>query len=248
MTSHIQEKSRSIGFSLIELLVVVAIIALLVAILLPALGRAREQAKMVVCATNLKQIHQTYTHYAADYDGNYPRLTQVTSTGYYWVWNVTNDFRLLVNPYSVPKMFYCPSGGRRELGVEITSPDSPYGWNRWEASNSIGVFSYSIFPSDGYLTNWTQYVAPQQDVYRENQVVRPAEEVMAQDFSWSDFGLGSPGMLNHPRIINEYYEDSIEGSGFNNGYYDGHVEWRDVAGAELMIFAPFASNEMQWFR
>ncbi len=57
------------AFTLIELLVVISIIALLIAILMPALGKAREQGKMVYCKTNLKNITLAMTMYADDNDG-----------------------------------------------------------------------------------------------------------------------------------------------------------------------------------
>ena len=46
---------RRKGFTLIELLVVISIIAVLMAVMMPALGKAREQAKLVVCKSNVKQ-------------------------------------------------------------------------------------------------------------------------------------------------------------------------------------------------
>ena len=57
------------GFTLIELLVVISIIALLMSILMPALGRARKSAQRIVCGTNLKQIAVAGLMFADDNDG-----------------------------------------------------------------------------------------------------------------------------------------------------------------------------------
>ena len=61
--------SRRAGFTLIELLVVISIIALLIAILLPALGKARDHAKQISCAASLKQISNAAFMYIDDHNG-----------------------------------------------------------------------------------------------------------------------------------------------------------------------------------
>ncbi len=61
------------GFTLIELLVVISIIALLVSILLPALNGAREQARQLLCTSQLKSMSLGFTLYANTYAGNAPR-------------------------------------------------------------------------------------------------------------------------------------------------------------------------------
>jgi prepilin-type N-terminal cleavage/methylation domain-containing protein/prepilin-type processing-associated H-X9-DG protein len=57
------------AFTLVELLVVIAIIALLMSILMPALAKARKQAKIILCQSNLKQMASACVMYTNDYDG-----------------------------------------------------------------------------------------------------------------------------------------------------------------------------------
>ncbi|MEM8834701.1 MAG: prepilin-type N-terminal cleavage/methylation domain-containing protein [Planctomycetota bacterium] len=65
-------RSARKGFTLVELLVVISIIALLIGILLPALGKARKNALQVRCSTNVRGIHTGLVGWSTDDDGRYP--------------------------------------------------------------------------------------------------------------------------------------------------------------------------------
>ncbi len=64
--------SKRSAFTLVELLVVIGIIALLIGILLPALGRARESAYKIKCASNLHAIGQGFATYMSNNQGTLP--------------------------------------------------------------------------------------------------------------------------------------------------------------------------------
>ena len=77
------------GFTLVELLVVISIIALLLAILMPSLQKAREMARIIMGKSNMKQQYMGHMLWGEDHDGHFYRKWLESQQKWYpWMWFV----------------------------------------------------------------------------------------------------------------------------------------------------------------
>ena len=119
------------GFTLVELLVVIGVIAVLIGILLPALSRARYQAQVTTCAARLHDLSAGMMLYASENRGYFPRQDIVIATGRNTC-DVGNEFyQILHTRYRRPhETFFCPLAMDEQLDPQWALYYAPTGFTR----------------------------------------------------------------------------------------------------------------------
>ena len=203
----LSERRRiSTAFTLVELLVVISIIALLLAILMPSMQKAREQAKRVVCANNMRQLTLGFMMYADSYKGKLPPTTDLTNDSQTVFLKFMRSDTAGFYPSYMPSkdVFYCPNIINRGWGPE----DEPYGYENWPYNVGYSIFidkNVSVYPSRIMSVN-----------VKGASMVPLASDIMCFDpslNSWypSPF-VAHPGKKGDP-------------AGGNSVYFDGHLIW-----------------------
>lgn len=113
-----------VGFTLVELLVVIGIIAILLGILLPVVRGARTQSLSVQCSTQLRELFIAQTHYANDNRG---QVTPIVQSGERWEQLLARYVR--TDGIMPRELMHCPSSPKRDEASPLLGRFSTYGIN-----------------------------------------------------------------------------------------------------------------------
>ncbi|AQQ71593.1 type II secretion system protein G [Limihaloglobus sulfuriphilus] len=257
------------GFTLIELLVVISIIALLMAIMLPALNRAREAAKRIVCMNNVRTLTTANTIYANENKGYYmpfvfPGSVLEDTSSYQARWFQMPYFRKLVDPgktvddsiandLTVSKQFQCPSSPPHkeilDTGAERVDINYGYNWTGLNPDPRSSGFNPDF--RGGYIGFKQSDVKYPQRCFAFGDSTDFGLVMQNADYKrmWDIFGdvQGSNTNPSGPGWNSPAYRHQ---EGINMGYWDGHCEYlkkeEAFRYAENGRWPDYQANDIMW--
>ncbi|NIA17498.1 MAG: prepilin-type N-terminal cleavage/methylation domain-containing protein [Planctomycetes bacterium] len=175
-------KNTATAFTLVELLVVISIIAVLLAVLLPALSIARAQGRAVICRSNAHQLFIANTGYATENDGYYvPAAKDILGKNLHRWHGVRKEGEYLFDPLKGPLAGYLGDGKVKECPgkVKFVRTDD------WDGSYEKGGGGYgynqTYIGSRIWQLGWTNDNEAYEKTTRMTEIAKTAQTIMFAD-------------------------------------------------------------------